>query len=236
MNIYHNLIAISGTKGSGKDELSKMFQYCLSVPKYLRQYWIYKRFNKFIPKKWKILAFADPLKKMLAVLLNIPAERFNDRSFKEDTCIDLKTLDYSLSAFTKDHKLLSDSKFTRMTKELDTNIIEYNLTIRQLMQYFGTNIMHTYFTKNVWINSTLRNASNRTIISDCRFIAEAEAIKNNNGIIIYISRPGAPFGQHQSEKEMFQMWKKGIYDYQIENNGTLEDLFNKVNNICTNLD
>ena len=95
MNIYHNLIAISGTKGSGKDELSKMFQYCLSVPKYLRQYWIYKRFNKFIPKKWKILAFADPLKKMLAVLLNIPAERFNDRSFKEDTCIDLKTLDYS---------------------------------------------------------------------------------------------------------------------------------------------
>jgi len=43
-----------------------------------------------------------------------------------------------------------------------------------------------------------------------------------------VSRPGAPFGQHQSEKEMFKMLQKGIYDYQIENNGTLEDLFNKI--------
>jgi hypothetical protein len=31
---------------------------------------------------------------------------------------------------------------------------------------------------------------------------------------------------------MFKMLQKGIYDYQIENNGTLEDLFNKVKNVC----
>lgn len=232
MSIKYKLIAISGTKGSGKTESADIFQYCLSVPKILRQYWIYKYFGKLFPKRWKILAFADPLKRMLAVLLNIPVEKFNDRSFKEDTCINLNTLDYSLAAFTKDKHLLSDSKFTKMAKELNTEILNYHLTIRQLLQYFGTNIMHTFFTKNVWINSTLRNRSKYTIISDCRFIAEADAIKSTGGKIVYINRIGTPFGQHQSEKEMFQMWKKGMYDYQIDNNGTLEDLFNEIKKLC----
>jgi len=34
----NKLIAIGGLKNSGKDEVSKMLQYCLSVPKVLRQY------------------------------------------------------------------------------------------------------------------------------------------------------------------------------------------------------
>lgn len=232
MNINTNLISISGTKGSGKDEVSKMIQYCLSVPKFLRQYWIYKKIGKLIPKRWKIIAFADPLKKMLAVLLNIPVEKFNDRAFKEDTCIDLDTLEYSLSAFTQDKHLLSDSKFTKLTKDLNTEILSYDLTIRQLMQYYGTTIMHTYFGKNVWINATLRNLSKYTIISDCRFKTEAIAIKKHKGIIIYINRPGCNFGKHQSEREMQDMLKNNVYDIIINNDGTLQDLFDNVKN-CT---
>jgi len=86
---------------------------------------------------------------MLAILLNIPVEKFNERAFKEDTCIDLDTLEYSLSAFTQDKRLLSDSKFTKLAKDLDTEILSYDLTIRQLMQYFGTAICRTYFGGNV---------------------------------------------------------------------------------------
>lgn len=228
MSINNKLIAVSGIRNSGKTQTADILQYCLSVPKFLRQYWIYKWFGKLFPKKWKVLAFADPLKKMLATLLNIPVEKFNDRAFKEDTCIDLNTLDYSLTAFTKDKQMLSDSKFSKMAKELNPDILHYDLTIRQLMQYFGTEICQTYFGKNVWINSTLQNAGKKTIISDCRFFSEAKAIKDKEGIIIYISRPGTSFGQHQSEKEMYQMLRKGVYDYQIENNGTIKDLFNKI--------
>lgn len=232
MSINNNLVAISGVKNSGKDLIANMLQYCLSVPKIFRQYWLYKWVGRIIPKRWKIIAFADPLKKMLAVLLNIPVNKFNDRAFKEDTCIDLNTLDYSLSAFVKDKRLLSDSKFTKMSKELDINILQYDLTIRQLLQYYGTMVMRTYFGENVWINSTLRNASERTIISDCRFINEAQAIKKNGGVIIYVDRPGTSFGHHQSEKEMFQMLKKGVYDFQINNGGSVEDLFNQVKALC----
>ena len=86
---------------------------------------------------------------MLATLLNVPVEKFNDRSFKEDTCINLNTLEYSLSVFIKDKRFISDSKFTKMTKDLNLDIISYDLSIRQLMQYFGTTICRTYFGENI---------------------------------------------------------------------------------------
>ena len=235
MNTKYNLIALSGVKGCGKDICADMLQYCLSVPKIFRHYWIYKKISTYVPKKWKILAFADPLKRMLSVLLNTPIEKFNDRSFKEDTCIDLKTLDYSLAAFVKNEYKLSDSKFSKLAKSLDPSLSQYHLTVRQLMQYFGTEICQTYFGKDIWINATMRNATEFTIVSDCRFIKEAETIKNNGGCIVYVNRPNTEFGQHQSEKEMSKMVKSKMYDYIIENDGTLEDLFDKINKLCNEI-
>ena len=38
----NKLIAIGGLKNSGKDEASKMLQYCLSVPRIFRYYYFYK--------------------------------------------------------------------------------------------------------------------------------------------------------------------------------------------------
>lgn len=227
-----NLIAISGVRGAGKDSVTSMLQYCLSVPKIFRQYWIYKHFRKWISPKYKRLAFADPLKKMLAILLNIPASKFNDRHFKEDCVVNIPTLDFTLSAFTEDTNRLSDSKFNRMVKSLDPELIESNLTIRQLMQYFGTEICQKYFGRNVWINATLKHSNGPTIISDLRFKAEYEAIKKHNGFIIYVSRPGYWFGQHASEREMEELLNANQYDYVINNNGSVEDLFNKVKYLC----
>lgn len=115
----------------------------------LRQYWIYKNFRKWISPKYKRLAFADPLKRMLATLLNVPVSKFNNRHFKEDCVINIPTLDYSLSAFNEESDILSDSKFNKLVKNLDPSLTQSNLTVRQLMQYFGTNVMHTFFGRNV---------------------------------------------------------------------------------------
>lgn len=223
------LIAISGVKGSGKDLASNMIQYCLSVPKIFRRYWIYKYFKNIFPKKYKKLAFADPLKRMLSALLNIPVLRFNDRDFKEMYAIDIDTLNVSRDVFNNS---LSDSKFNKLIKNLDPELVESKLTIRQLMQYFGTSIMRTFLGEKVWINSTLRQCDKPTIISDCRFINEYEAIKKENGIVIYVSRPGCWFGQHASEKEMEELLNNNKYDYVINNNGSIKDLFNKIKSIC----
>lgn len=228
----HNLIAISGCKNAGKDSITSILQYCLSVPKILRQYWIYKNFRKRISPKYKRLAFADPLKRMLAILLNIPVSKFNNRHFKEDCVINIPTLDYSLSAFNEEPNVLSDSKFNKLVKNLDPSLTQSNLTIRQLMQYFGTNVMHTFFGRNVWINSTLKHADGPTIISDLRFKAEYDVVKEMDGFIIYVDRPGCEFGQHASEREMEELLNSNKYDLIIHNDGSAKDLFNKIKELC----
>ena len=227
----NNLIAISGVKGSGKDTCSDMLQYCLSVPKIFRQYWIYKHFKKLFPKRYKNIAFADPLKGMLSILLNIPLENFNNRSFKEDCIINIPTLDYSIPTSSKCYEQLSDSKFNRLAKNLDPILSQSNLTVRQLMQYFGTQIMREFFGENIWINSTLKHASKNTIITDLRFKSEYNAVKSKNGIVLFIVRPGFTFGQHASEREMEDLLTSNRYDYIIYNNGSLKDLFNKLKHI-----
>lgn len=228
----YNLIAISGVKGAGKDSVTSMLQYCLSVPKIFRQYWIYKYFRKWISHKYKRLAFADPLKKMLAILLNVPVSKFNNRHFKEDCVVNIPTLNSTLSDFTESNDKLSDSKFNRMVKSLDPELTQSNLTIRQLMQYFGTEICRKFFGKDVWINCTLKHCNVPTIISDCRFWNECLAIKEHGGIVIYVNRPSLIASSHQSEVECIDMYNNDAFDYVINNNGTLKDLFNKVKNLC----
>lgn len=225
----NKLLAVSGVKGSGKDLVSDMLQYCLSVPKAFRQYFFYKHFNKLIKPKYKKLAFADPLKKMLSDLLNIKLEHFYDREFKENCIVNVSTLQNNWET-----EKLSDSKFNKLVKQLDPSLTEANLSLRQLLQYFGTEIMQKYFGKRVWINSTLANRSKYTIISDLRFIEEYNAIKESGGLVIYINRPNYEFGQHASEREMKELLENDKYDFIINNNGSIEDLFNQVKNVVRN--
>lgn len=227
----NKLIAVSGVKGSGKDSVSSMVQYCLSVPKILRRYWIYKYFRRLVPKKYKRVAFADPLKGMLSVLLDVPVEMFNERGFKEYWVVNVPTLELDDNYYNK----LSDSKFNKLVKNLDPSLLEANLTIRQLMQYFGTQVMQTYFGRNVWINSTLKHSSENTIITDLRFKAEYDAVKSLRGTVIYVDRPHYEFGQHASEREMEELLKNNKYDYVIKNDGSIKQLFNKVKTVCNDI-
>ena len=217
------LLAVSGVKGSGKDSVSNMLQYCLSVPKMFRQYFFYKNFIKWIKPKYKRIAFADPLKKMLSDVLNISLDKFYIREFKEGCIINISTLEGSWLG-----EKLSDSKFNKLVKQLDPSLTESNLSLRQLLQYFGTEIMQKYFGKRVWINSTMQNRSEYTIISDLRFIEEYNAVKEKKGIVIYVNRPNYEFGQHASEREMKELLENDKYDFIINNNGSIEDLFNQV--------
>ena len=236
----NKLIAVSGVKGSGKDLVSDMLQYCLSVPKAFRQYFFYKNFRKWIKPKYKKIAFADPLKKMLSNLLNINLDKFYDRDFKENYIINVSTLspprvkivDNSIVCLNK----LSDSKFNKLVKQLDLSLVESNLSLRQLLQYFGTEIMQKYFGKRVWINSTMQNRSEYTIISDLRFIEEYNAVKENKGVVIYVNRPNYEFGQHASEREMKELLENDKYDFIIDNNSSIENLFDQIKKCCEKLE
>ena len=66
------------------------------------------------------------------------------------------------------------------------------------------------------------------IISDVRFPNEAKAIKDKGVILIRINRPGNDTGKHLSEIALddYKNW-----NYVIDNNGTIEDLIEKVKQI-----
>ena len=44
--MMNKIIAISGVRNTGKDTSGDMLRFMLSTPKFLHQYWIYKRFPK----------------------------------------------------------------------------------------------------------------------------------------------------------------------------------------------
>ena len=225
---YPNLIAIGGLKNCGKDTVSEMIQYLLNSPKILHKYRYYKLLKNLFKRKYTVISFASKLKQTLSTLLDIPVKQFNNRNFKENFYIYFPTLD--LTDNPPKDKVISDNKFVKFINKNDfTFIQDYYITIRQLMQYFGTSVMRGFFGDKLWILLTLKN--NKSIISDLRFKVEYNEIKVKNGYTIYVSRPGTIQGNHASEKEVVELYKDECFDTIIINNGSLEDLFNKCKNI-----
>lgn len=66
------------------------------------------------------------------------------------------------------------------------------------------------------------------IISDVRFLNEAKAIKDRNGILIRLNRSTRLESAHESETALD---KYNDWDYIIENNGTIDELIIKVKEI-----
>lgn len=78
---------------------------------------------------------------MLSVLLNVNAKSFDNRFFKENVYYNLK--DHNI-IFKPDNKI-SDKTFNKILSTDPSKLLDKSLTIRQLMQYYGSNIMRKYF-------------------------------------------------------------------------------------------
>lgn len=73
----------------------------------------------------------------------------------------------------------------------------------------------------------------RVIVSDVRFLHEANKIKEMGGILIKINRSGEKneYSNHTSETELNEIF----CDYTLENNGYLVDLYEELDKIIKNL-
>lgn len=233
-----NIIAIQGYKSSGKDQVASYLNYLLNTPSFMHTYWL-GRFLNFQPvfHKWKITRYAESLKKILSIIINIDVSKFEDREFKEKYYFDFNTYTLINSNTDIPINIITDKAFN---KELQRNNISvalnYTLSIRQILQFFGTEFMRKYFGDKLWINATLNSKYNNIIIADQRFIVENKAVSNSkcNTFIIHIIRDGYTAGFHASEKELEQLFNDKKYDILLENNGSLKDLFNKCKNIVYN--
>ena len=119
-------------------------------------------FSQTTQQNSAIYNFADPLKKM---------------------CIDIFGLTY-------DQCYGSDDNKNELVNCLwpDTN---KTMTAREVMQYVGTNVFRK-MQHNVWADATIRKIQDEnlplSLIADCRFPNEVEAVKNAGGLVVKLNR------------------------------------------------
>ena len=116
---------------------------------------------------------------------------------------------------------------------------------RSILQQFGTEVMRGQMYDGIWVDSCIgRYKGENTVISDTRFPNEIKRIKECGGVILLVKRfkdPDwftsyvegniEPKGIHSSE----YMWAKSEFDYTIENNGSLEELNEKIDSFIYRL-
>jgi hypothetical protein len=127
-----------------------------------------------------------------------------------------------------------------------------NLTPRWVLQYWGTEVCRKSFHDDIWIASVenkLRRSKDNIVISDCRFPNEISSIKQAGGIIVCVERGIQPHWvdiaiQANKGVDSANIWlmKEKIhasetawvgtkFDYVLDNNSTLDSLFNQVEKV-----
>jgi hypothetical protein len=198
------IISVSGKMGSGKDSIAKIIQ-------------------ELQPEMgWEIKKWAGKLKQVATMLTGIPIEKWEDQEFKKEYMGDM-----------------------------------WGMTYREFLQRLGTDAMRDGLHQNVWVNSlmaeyklkfitiprpdlveeverlgfkdpaTMFPVFPNWIITDTRFINEAEAMRNGGHLSIRVNRFDSG-NTHPSETNLDNY---GRFDFIIDNTGTLEELRTKVGEI-----
>lgn len=232
-----SIIAISGYSGSGKDLVGKMIQYYTSPcsdPNGDR----YRTFDQFIDRdggsdlrdfdhhyytNWEIKKFAGKLKTIASMLTGIPIHKFEDQAFKKTHL----GSEWNAPIPGEDWK--------------NGKPVNVPMTVREFLQKLGTDGLREGLHTNVWVNAMFADYEcvhtdhvpngwdcDNWIITDCRFPNEAQAVKNRNGIIIRIDRPGVTAVNAHPSETSIDDWK---FDDYIVNDGSVEDLLVKVKTV-----
>jgi hypothetical protein len=172
------LIGISGKKQVGKNTLADILTEELN-----------KEFLNFKQK-----SFAANVKKILAILIGVSVESMENEDVKNMKLPDIWET-YGLVRENSKRVLFFPSTLEEITLQQKffkgSSIVNNHMTIRQALQYIGTDLFRTHFNKDTWINSLFNNYNSHTsnwVITDIRFKNELECIKKHNGFSILISR------------------------------------------------
>ena len=244
LNNPPNIIGISGKINCGKDLVGKIIQYLTTTNEYVLKNkptfedWMN---NYSHHSNWEIKKFADKLKDIVCLLIGCTRQQLEDRNFKE------KDLGEEWNKIV--HPIING-----FSKE-DIDLVE-KLTPRKILQLLGTECGRHIVHPNIWVNALFADIDKELnanpnynkkgfIITDVRFPNEADAVKDREGIIIRIERNDYIFDengkriiptkeyintnnkQHESETAL-DNYK---FDYVINNNGTINNLVDKVKEI-----
>tara|TARA_B100001248_G_scaffold184174_1_gene140346 strand:+ start:7380 stop:8021 length:642 start_codon:yes stop_codon:yes gene_type:complete len=114
------------------------------------------------------------------------------------------------------------------------------VTPRWVLQYFGTEVMRGNMHDAIWIDSLIsRYKGEKTVVSDTRFVNEIKVIKAHGGKIVCVKRGDLPTQKEMQEKNAHKSewdWLDSKFDYIIDNDGTKEELYKKVDDLIIGLE
>lgn len=108
----------------------------------------------------------------------------------------------------------------------------YDMTAREFLQYFGTEVMRK-IKDTIWVDVTiktiLKEQSSVSIIPDVRFPNEVEAIHNAGGIVIRLNRDML-HSKHECESALDEdVYSWDVFDHVIDNsNCSVQELKGKI--------
>jgi len=172
------------------------------------------------------ISFAEPLKDLCSLLVQahkIGEDRveevlegwFSKNCSKED---EFRMLDKVKELFkegiTEDMFDVEDGKF------------------RKLLQFVGTDVFRAV-EDNFWVRLAFSgDIPERMVISDVRFENELDAINEMDGISVLVHRDTGLMDTHASETAL----DGAVWTYYIDNNGTLEELEEKVHDLIEDIE
>lgn len=150
----------------------------------------------------KLYAFADMLKATASTVFGIPEEWVNgtNKDKENETHIPWKNMGGFLAP-----KVVAQLK--------DSGKYNKNMTVREFLQYFGTNICRKIY-GDCWVQSCFRRIEidqpDFAVICDCRFENEVKASRKAGAKIVHLTR--APLGgdTHASETGLDKVAKKNF--------------------------
>lgn len=220
-----SIVGIAGHKQSGKNTVALIWQLLLFEASHRYKEIVGTRYandidfvsacikgeEDFRPYEysfsWQQKAFAHKLKQIVCILTGCTMKQLEGEEFKNSK------LPYT---WTKSSKIIT--------------------TYRELLQQLGTDIFRDNIHPDLWVDllmedydkAVLERAPENWLITDVRFVNEAEAINARGGTLIRVSRGIKSEDNHRSEtglKDSSQVF------YNIYNDGTLEELIIQVKNI-----
>lgn len=202
------IIGITGYAGSGKDTLAQAIQYVTSTypfPEYMTVHQAFRAASK-AGSPWKVMKFADGVRQVASIL----APR-----------IGLET---------------QEDKAKSLPSEWDRDGVP--MTVREFLQRIGTDAMRDGLHPSVWVNMLMSKYVPagfgmagfdypNWLITDVRFPNEVDAIKQRDGIIVKITRPGVAVDSHVSESFIAHIEA----DLNVNNSFTERELIDEANKI-----
>jgi len=136
-----------------------------------------------------------------------------------------------LNPYVKDNYSHSYIRFVDLVNLKGYTEAKKNEEVRRLLQIFGTEVGRELIDPDIWTKQIHKEVKSildtgiSVVVTGIRFPNEMRYINNAGGVTLWIERPGyGPVNSHSSDNTL----SVDDFDYIIYNDGTLEELKQKV--------